>query len=117
MRKAKTTQSASSTPLTIKFQELIYGIKAAGAGYGVEITTVASKDGSMSGTARDLNSVAVPLLAAPSIKVITVEIRGRAKNVEDLRTFLSFLSAQQISIASINVKRDSFTVTVEMYGV
>ena len=117
LRKAKTTQSTSNTPLVLRFQEFIYGVKAVGTGYGVEITNVAAKDGNISGTARELNSVAVPLLAAPGIKVIAIELRGKTKNFEDLRKFLIFLSMQQISIANINLSRDSFTVNVEMYGV
>lgn len=117
LRQAKTTQSTNSKPLTIKFQEFMYGIRAVGVGYGVEITSAIAKDGSTSGTARELSSVAVPLIAAPGIKVITIELRGKAKNYEDLRTFLNFLLTQQMSIANINLSRDSFAATIEMYGV
>lgn len=117
MRKAKTTQSTNSTPLNIKFQEFIYGVKSVGMRYGVDITATTAKDGSMSGTSRELSAVAVPLATAPSIKVITIELRGKAKNVDDLRKFLDFLSIQQISIANISLNRDVFVVTLDMYGI
>lgn len=117
LRKAKTTQSTNSTPLSIKFQEFIYGVKSVGMRYGVDITATTAKAGSMAGTSRELSAVAVPLAVAPGIKVLTIELRGKAKNVDDLRNFLDFLSIQQISIANISLNRDLFVVTLDMYGI
>ena len=117
MRKAKTTQSTNSAPLNIKFQEFIYGVKSVGMRYGVDITATIAKDGSISSTSRELSAVAVPLAVAPGVKVITVELRGKAKNVDDMRKFLDFLSTQQISIANISMNRDVFVVTIDMYGI
>lgn len=116
--KAKTTQAPDSKPLLIKFQEFIYGVKSVGDAYGVTVAAIIAKDGrSLSSTARELSAVAVPLAAAPGVKVVTVELRGKVKNVDDLKRFLSFLTQQNIAIANVTMARDSFTVTVDIYGV
>ena len=119
LRKAKVAPTAAdSKPLTLKFQEFIYGIKAVGAQYGADVTAIVAKDGrSLSSTARELNAVAVPLTAAPGVKVVTVEVKGKFKSADDLKKFFDFLAAQNLAIANVVVARDAFSVTVDIYGV
>lgn len=118
LRKAKTTQVGDNTPLLTKFQEFIYGVKNVASGYNVDITAIVAKDGrSLSSTARELTAVAVPLAAAPGVKVITIELRGKVKSVDNLKKFLGFLTKQNISLSNITMARDGFTLTVDIYGV
>lgn len=119
LRKAKVTSSGSdNTPLTMKFQEFIYGVKGVGARYNVDVSAIVTKDGRSTGTTvRELSSVAVPLTAAPGVKVVTIELRGKVKSVDDFKRFLDFIAKQNISIANLTMARDSFSVTVDIYGV
>lgn len=119
LKKARTTSSgADNTPLTLKFQEFIYGIKSVGARYNVDVGAIITKDGRSTGTSvRELSAVAVPLTAAPGVKVVTIELRGKVKSVDDFKRFLDFIAKQNISIASVTMARDSFAVTVDLYGV
>ena len=119
LKKAKVVSSgADNKPLTLKFQEFIYGVKDVAARYNVEVAVVITKDGRSTGTTvRELSSVAVPLTAAPGVKVVTIELRGRVKSVDDFKRFLDFIAKQNISVGSVTMSLESFAVTVDIYGV
>lgn len=118
LNKSKVSSTSENRLLTDKFQDFIYGVKSIAASRNITITTLTPKDGrTMSVTARELSAVAVPLLTAPNIKVVTIDIRGKFDSVDDLKWFLDFLKGQQIAIGKLNVNRDIFIVTVDIYGV
>lgn len=104
--------------LVTTFQEFIYGIRGIASSKNIEVTGLSPKDGrTMNGNARELSAVAVPLLYAPSVKVVTLDVRGKFKSVDDLQEFLDFLRTQNMAIGGLKINRDTFVATIDMYGV
>lgn len=103
-------------PLNIIVQEANYTIRDLAAKHDVISSGVRVKTQS-GASSIDANAIGAPFAQAPTLKYVTLTLDGEYRDLEKFKAFLIELRTRGGAISSLTIRKDRFTLSLDVYGV
>lgn len=104
-----------AAPVADLYTQLGYDIRSVPGQYGVNVRTFRMNTQVQSDT--DLGNLGQPFAKAKQLKVVSVLIEGNFAQYEQFKQFMHWFDQYTMSISSLTVKRNNFTMVVDIYGI
>lgn len=102
------------SPVADLFSQLGYDMKVEPQKYGVKVN-VFRMNSQMQGDI-DLAAVGQPFAKVKNLKVVSVVIEGSFTEYENFKKFLHWFDSYTMSVSSLDIKRNGFSLVLDIYG-